>query len=71
MPPEQRAELTAWKKAHRWHPYRLRHGAGTPIRREFGLDAARVVLGQSTPVVTEIHAELDRKKAIQIMEKIG
>jgi integrase len=54
-----------------WHPNQLRHTAGTKIRREFGLDAARAVLGHSTPIVTEIYAELDEDKAIEIMAKIG
>lgn len=68
---EQAVELKAWRKAHRWHPHQLRHNAATRLRREFGLDAARAVLGHSTPVVTEIYAELDRRKAADAMEKIG
>ncbi len=54
-----------------WHPNQLRHTAGTKIRREYGLDAARAILGHSTPIVTEIYAELDEGKAIEIMSKIG
>jgi integrase len=54
-----------------WHPHQLRHSAGTRLRREFGLDTARAVLGHSTPVVTEIYAELDKARAIEAMEKIG
>ncbi len=30
-----------------WHPHRLRHTAATRIRREFGLEAARAILGHS------------------------
>ena len=55
----------------RWHPHQIRHTLGTAVRREFGLDAARAVLGHSTPVVTEIYAELDRAKAAEVMGKIG
>jgi integrase len=55
----------------KWHPHQLRHNAGTRFRREFGLDAARAVLGHSTRVVTEIYAELDQRKAAEVMEKIG
>ena len=54
-----------------WHPHQLRHNAGTWIRKEFGLDAARAILGHSSPVITEIYAELDRAKAIAVMERVG
>lgn len=46
--PEAWAELGKWQKAHHWHPHQLRHNAGTYIRREFGLDVARVILGHSS-----------------------
>lgn len=52
-------ERRAWKAAHRWHPNQLHHSAATRLRREFGLDVARAVLGHSSPVVTEAYAELD------------
>jgi integrase len=54
-----------------WHPNQLRHNAATRLRREFGLDVARAVLGHSTPVVTEVYAELDGAKAAEAMERIG
>jgi integrase len=54
-----------------WHPNRLRHLAASRVRREYGLDAARAVLGHSTPVVTEIYAELDYAKASEVMGKLG
>jgi integrase len=54
-----------------WGPNRLRHLAATILRREFGLDVARVVLGHSSPVVTEIYAELDGAKATEAMLRIG
>jgi integrase len=54
-----------------WHPHRLRHSAATRLRREFGLDVARAVLGHSSPVVTEVYAELDGAKAAEAMEKVG
>jgi integrase len=54
-----------------WHPNQLRHNAGTRLRREFGLDVARAVLGHSSPVVTEVYAELDGSKAAEAMEKVG
>jgi integrase len=54
-----------------WHPNQLRHSAATRLRREFGLDVARAVLGHSSPVVTEVYAELDGAKAAEAMERVG
>lgn len=53
-----------------WHPNQLRHNAATRLRKEFGLDVARVILGHSSPVVTEVYAEVDRDKAISVMERV-
>lgn len=65
------AELTAWRKEHRWSPHQLRHNAATYIRKEFGIEVARIILGQRCLKVTEIYAELDREKAEAAMRKIG
>jgi integrase len=54
-----------------WHPHQLRHSKATEIRREFGLDAARAVLGQHAPQVTELYAELDLGKALEVAKKLG
>ena len=54
-----------------WHPHQLRHSAATAMRREFGVDVARILLGHSAVVVTEIYAELDSIKAIEATRKIG
>jgi integrase len=54
-----------------WHPNQLRHNAATRLRKEFGLDVARAVLGHSSPVVTEVYAELDMSKAAEAMERVG
>ncbi len=54
-----------------WHPNQLRHNAATRLRREFGLDVARAVLGHSSPAVTEVYAELDGAKAAEAMERVG
>ncbi len=53
-----------------WHPHQLRHNAATRLRREFGFEVARAVLGHSSPVVTEVYAELDGAKAAEAMEKV-
>ena len=54
-----------------WHPHQLRHNAATRLRKEFGLDTARAVLGHSSTAVTEIYAELDRDKAAEAMALVG
>jgi integrase len=55
----------------RWHPHQLRHTKATEIRREYGLDAARAVLGQHAPQVTELYAELDMTKAVEVARRLG
>ena len=68
---EQKSELKEWQKEHRWSPNQLRHNAATFLRKEFGIDAARVILGHRSPATTEIYAELDHAKALEIMSKVG
>lgn len=67
----QRTELKEWRKAHRWHPNQLRHTAATRIRREFGLETAKAVLGHSSVVPTQIYAEQDLDAARRAMERLG
>ena len=55
----------------RWSPNRLRHSAGTEIRKRFGLEAAQVVLGHSTADVTQIYAERDLQKAVAVVREVG
>src|SRR5207244_4338657 len=50
-----------------WHPHQLRHATATEIRREYGIDASRVVLGHRSPAITETYAELDASKAAEVM----
>jgi integrase len=54
-----------------WAPNRLRHNAATFLRKEFGIEAARAILGHTSAAVTEIYAEMDRKKAAEIMGIVG
>ncbi len=55
----------------KWSPNRLRHTAATEIRREFGLEAAQVVLGHAQANVTEVYAERDVSKGIEVARRIG
>lgn len=59
-----------WVREHRWSPNRLRHNAATFLRKEFGIEAVRVVLGHCFAAITEVYAELDRGKAADIMAKV-
>lgn len=54
-----------------WAPNRLRHSAGTRYRKEFGLEAASVILGHSEVGVTQVYAEADRAKAIEAARRLG
>lgn len=55
----------------KWSPNRLRHTASTEIRKRFGIDAARAVDGHGSTSTTEIYAELDLEKAIEVMRQLG
>jgi integrase len=55
----------------RWHPHQLRHNAATYLRREFGLEAARIILGHHSSAVTEIYAEKDEQQAVEAIIKVG
>ncbi len=54
-----------------WTPHQLRHTAASRLRKEFGIELARIVLGHSSAITTEIYAEADMKKAVSAVEKIG
>ena len=68
---EQLSQLREWRTTHQWAPNRLRHTAATEIRREFGLEAAQISLGHSQANVTQVYAERDMKKGIEVARKIG
>ena len=54
-----------------FHPHQLRHTAATIARKEFGLDAARALLGHRTLSITNDYAELDRTLADKAARKLG
>jgi integrase len=54
-----------------WAPNRLRHNAATRLRREFGLDVAKAVLGHSSVMPTQVYAEQDMEAAAAAMAKVG
>lgn len=69
----RRAIARACKKAGvpLWHPHQLRHNAATLLRKEFGLETARIILGHRSAAITTIYAEADQQKAIEAMLKVG
>jgi integrase len=68
---EKRQAVEAFRAANRWHPHQLRHTAATELRRRFGIEAARVVLGHRSAAITEVYAEIDQGKAAAIMGEVG
>lgn len=54
-----------------WHPHQLRHSAATKIRKEFGLEAAQVILGHASADITQIYAERDNRLALEIIARFG
>lgn len=67
----QHQQLAHWQKQHRWHPHQLRHNAATELRKEFGIEVARIILGHRSPAITEVYAELDQAKAVAAMLQVG
>jgi integrase len=55
----------------RWHPHRLRHSASTWLRKRYGIEAAKIILGHKHLSTTEIYAERDLEAAKRIMAQIG
>jgi integrase len=68
---DERAELSRWRAAHRWHPHQLRHTAATLIRGLFGVEAAQHVLGHATLSATEIYAERNAEAARAVAIAVG
>lgn len=55
----------------RWHPHQLRHNRGTEVRRQHGIEAAAVVLGNASLDVVQIYAEQNNNLAVQIAKRTG
>jgi integrase len=68
---ERARKRKRWRAEHSWHPHQLRHSAATRLRREYGLEAAQVILGHRTLAVTEIYAEKNVAAAQRIMAEVG
>lgn len=58
-------------KIPRWNPNQLRHAAATKLVKEFGWQAARLILGHKAFDTTLIYAEENFARAVEIIGKIG
>lgn len=69
----RKTDCAACKKAGvpPWQPNRLRRNAGTNLRKEFGVELARIILGHKTAFTTEIYAEADTAQAVEVIARIG
>jgi integrase len=65
------AVVKAWHLEHHWSPNQIRHTRATEIRKEFGLEAAQIILGHASADVTQIYAERDAEKARDVIRQIG
>jgi integrase len=54
-----------------WNPNQLRHNAGTAIRKQYGVELARIILGHASAFTTEIYAEADRQQAMEVVGRVG
>lgn len=53
-----------------WHPYQLRHTAATELRKQFGIEAVPLGLGNS-PDLAELYAERDLNLLKKIAKEAG
>jgi integrase len=55
----------------KWFPLQLRHTRATEIRKQFGIEAAQVVLGHARADVTQVYAERNLSAAVEVARQIG
>jgi integrase len=65
------AELEQWREDHRWSPNQLRHAKATELRKQYGLEAARLALGHSSADMTAVYAEKDLERLVEIARESG
>lgn len=68
---DEKAAVRAWYRDHKWHPHQLRHNAATELRKQFGAELARIILGHRHLKTTELYAEVNSKQAMEVIGKIG
>jgi site-specific recombinase XerC len=55
----------------KWSPNQLRHTAATRIRRRYGIELARIILGHTNLVTTQVYTEADFHKALSVIGEFG
>jgi integrase len=55
----------------RWVPRQLRHGRLTEIRKLYGVEVAQLVAQHQHMKTTEVYAEADLERPLQVMREIG
>ena len=66
-----RGAVKKWYRDHHFHPHQLRHNAATNLRREYGVETARIILGHKNVLATQIYAEVDKIKAMKVIGEVG
>lgn len=54
-----------------FHPHQIRHTVATQVTKEYGIEAAKVLLGHRNLKVTEGYAELEKASAIKAASELG
>jgi len=58
-------------KVPRWHPHQLRHTCASEMRKQFGVEAVRALLGHNCVDTTELYAQIDGEQAKRIAAAVG
>jgi integrase len=69
----RRAVQRAARKAgvESWNPHQLRHANATEVRKQFGIEAAQVMLGHKDVKVTQVYAERNLELARKVAREMG
>lgn len=54
-----------------WTPHQMRHAKATLVRRDYGIEVSRVMLGHASIDVPQIYAERDLETAKRIARETG
>ena len=64
-------EREDWKSKYKWSTNQLRHNAATRVRKQYGVEGAQVILGHSRISTTQVYAEINSERGIEIAKAIG
>jgi integrase len=72
IPPQLNAtERETWRKEHYWTLNQLRHTGLTLVRKDYGIEEAQVIGGHARADVTQIYAQRDITKGIEVAAKLS